>query len=225
MSGNLFRRLLDHVALVIAACSLVPGQVTEQLGAGVLALSSSTYLAPAANYREQDPLFGWGSLVDAKLRPPLAPGLSELARLVRPAGIIFSGRVMFVGRTDSSPTPIASTWVRFRVEHAIRGAWAGQDLTIHEWSGLWAIGERYRVGERVLLFLYAPSKLGLTSPVGGPSGRFEIDPGGRVGISPRGVTVLREFFGGKSAVSYPEFERSVRRAASELEPADFSQSR
>ena len=32
-------------------------------------------------------------------------------------------------------------------------------------------------GERLLLFLYGPSKLGLTSPVAGPPGRFVVDAG------------------------------------------------
>jgi len=35
-----------------------------------------------------------------------------------------------------------------------------------------------------MLFLYPPSKLGLTSPVGGLSGRFNVDPGGRIIINP-----------------------------------------
>ncbi len=73
--------------------------------------------------------------------------------------------------------------VSFRVEHAIRGTQAGQRLTIREWAGLWNSGERYRVGDRLMLFLYPPSKLGLTSPVGGPHGRFTVDKNGQVTIS------------------------------------------
>src|SRR5215469_13463488 len=35
-------------------------------------------------------------------------------------------------------------------------------------------GERYRTGERVFLFLYPASKLGLTSPVAGATGRWAV---------------------------------------------------
>jgi hypothetical protein len=73
---------------------------------------------------------------------------------------------------------VAMTQITFRVEQAIRGTRSGQVLTIREWAGLWNSGERYRPGERVLLFLYSPSKLGLTSPVGGSSGRFAVDHAG-----------------------------------------------
>jgi hypothetical protein len=73
---------------------------------------------------------------------------------------------------------VAMMKITFRVEQAIRGTRSGQVLTIREWAGLWNSGERYRPGERVLLFLYSPSKLGLTSPVGGASGRFAVDDAG-----------------------------------------------
>jgi hypothetical protein len=68
--------------------------------------------------------------------------------------------------------------ITFRIEQAIRGTRAGQILTIREWAGLWNSGQRYHPGERLLLFLYSPSSLGLTSPVGGASGRFTVDSGG-----------------------------------------------
>ena len=36
-----------------------------------------------------------------------------------------------------------------------------------------------------MLFLYPPSKVGLTSPVGGGAGRFRVDPQGNVIVEPR----------------------------------------
>jgi hypothetical protein len=48
---------------------------------------------------------------------------------------------------------------------------------------LWTRGERYRVGQRLMLFLYAPSALGLTSPVGGRAGEFALDRDGRIVLS------------------------------------------
>jgi hypothetical protein len=98
---------------------------------------------------------------------------------VRNAGTIFSGRVVSVRAAPES----GITLLTVRVETAIRGARTGQLLTIREWQGSWNNGERYAPGERVLLFLYPKSKLGLTSAVGGPFGRYRIDRLGRVLIS------------------------------------------
>lgn len=107
--------------------------------------------------------------------------LSGLQLLDRAAGTIFAGTVTSVQRIPAKKeNEVETVQVTFRVAHALRGARAGTDLTIREWSGLWAAGERYRVGERVLLFLYKPSKLGLTSPVGGWQGRLAMDEQGRV---------------------------------------------
>jgi hypothetical protein len=44
-------------------------------------------------------------------------------------------------------------------------------------------GPRYRIGQRLMLFLYAPSALGLTSPEGGRLGQFAVDRDGRVVLS------------------------------------------
>jgi hypothetical protein len=148
---------------------------------------------------------------------PSAPGGTAFQQLVRSAGIIFSGRVTSVGRADSSARDPASTSVTFRVEHAIRGTSPGENLTIQEWAGLWTSGERYRVGERVLLFLYAPSKLGLTSPVAGTMGRFAMDSEGKVVMSAQHAVALAEdpILGGKTVVSYTGFALAVRRSSEE----------
>jgi hypothetical protein len=110
------------------------------------------------------------------------------------------------------PNP-ASTTVIFQVENAIRGASRGQNLTIHEWASLWASGERYRVGERVLLFLYSPSELGLTSPVAGAMGKFMMNSGGQVvmGAQHVGTFAGDPVLAGKAVVSYAEFARAVQR--------------
>jgi hypothetical protein len=107
------------------------------------------------------------------------PAISSLRSLTRNAGYIFDGTVLAVEQVAPSETSsLATVQITFRVEQAIRGTRPGQLLTIREWAGLWNSGERYRPGERTLLFLYSPSKLGLTSPVGGPSGRFAVDSSG-----------------------------------------------
>lgn len=115
----------------------------------------------------------------------------NLSPLTRSSGYIFSGTVTTVGRTAATGIAgdVATMQITFRVEQAIRGVRAGQILTIREWAGLWEAGERYHPGERVMLFLYPPSRLGLTSPVGGSQGRFPIDRSGRVMLPPGGITV------------------------------------
>jgi|HubBroStandDraft_6_1064221.scaffolds.fasta_scaffold00088_21 hypothetical protein len=139
-------------------------------------------------------------------------------RMVRAAGIIFSGRVTFIGRAASSfGQATASTTVTFQVEHAIRGASTGRNLTIREWAGLWSSGERYRVGERVLLFLYSPGRLGLTSPVAGGLGKFAMDSRGRIVMSQQHVATLAAdpILGGKTVVPYADFALAVQRSSQE----------
>ena len=99
----------------------------------------------------------------------------------------------------------------------MRGTSAGQNLTIHEWAGLWNRGERYRVGERVLLFLYSPSRLGLTSPVAGPIGRFAIKDAGEILLTPQHIHLLATdpILGGKTIAPYADFSLAVQRSSRE----------
>ena len=119
------------------------------------------------------------------------PGLDlpNLVLLTRHSGMIFSGTALKVEHLNpKSASAVASTRITFRVVTAIRGVRRGQVIQIREWDGLWNSGERYQPGERVLLFLYPPSRLGLTSPVAGRLGRFRVDDGGRVEVqNPSGI--------------------------------------
>jgi hypothetical protein len=110
------------------------------------------------------------------------PAISSLRVLTQNSGYIFDGTVLSVQAVPNDDHDLATMQITFRVEQAIRGTRAGQILTIREWAGLWNSGERYHVGERLLLFLYSPSTLGLTSPVGGAAGRFAVDSGGNAVI-------------------------------------------
>jgi hypothetical protein len=144
---------------------------------------------------------------------PVVPGLNQL---VRSSGYIFAGTVIGVQRVPPQVRgEVATVRVTFRVEQAVRGVRTGQTLEIHEWAGLWESGERYHAGERVLLFLYRPSRLGLTSPVGGPMGRFHVDRNGQVilqsAANPRWpsptATGLRP---GKTGISLRNVTRAIR---------------
>jgi hypothetical protein len=160
-----------------------------------------------------------GSLPAAAVKPLDPPGIRILPQrfsLVLKAGYIFSGTVKTVERvaprTTSSVTVMRIT---FHVDRGLRGTRTGQTLVIHEWAGLWQAGDRYRPGERVMLFLYPPSKLGLTSPVGGESGRFSVDPGGRVIIEPRKVGPTRTQFPANLRMPPWDFFRALHRSEEE----------
>jgi hypothetical protein len=111
--------------------------------------------------------------------------------IVRSSGCIFAGTVQSVQRVAPNEDSVATVIVSFHVDQGIRGVHTGQTLSVREWAGLWQSGPRYRPGERVLLFLYPVSKLGLTSPVGGELGRFAIGTDGRIPIDPRRVNLRR----------------------------------
>ena len=119
-------------------------------------------------------------------------------QVLEASGKIFSGTVIRIEhRNSNSSTALATTRIVFHVDEAIRNVRRGQTVEINEWAGLWQSGERYRRGERVLLFLYPPSRLGLTSPVGARNGRFNCDRLGRVilkappGMPPRSIPLRR----------------------------------
>lgn len=163
------------------------------------------------------------NLSSAQTRPvaalPTPPGLSQL---VHNAGYIFAGAVRSIERVvPSGPNEVATMRITFQVEQAIRGVQTGQTLVIHEWAGLWESGPRYRPGERVLLFLYHPSRLGLTSTVGGPLGSFNVDQNDQVilrqtqidGLWPSSTSaVLRP---GGTAMAAKDFAHAVQLAGKE----------
>jgi len=112
-----------------------------------------------------------------------APQLPNLHALAMRSGYVFAGTVKAVElikprRKDKDS--VAVMQITFHVDKGYRGVRTGQIFAIHEWAGLWESGERYHAGEHVMLFLYPPSKLGLTSPV--PNGRFPVDSGGGIVI-------------------------------------------
>lgn len=152
--------------------------------------------------------------------PPSTIGLKQLAQA---AGSIFSGTVTAVARHSAARSQaIETVAVTFHVEQAIRGATPGEEFTITQWMGVWSNGQRYRVGDRLLLFLYPPSKLGLTSCVFGGLGRFNVDPSGRVLLSAQQLAAFRQdpVLGGKSRVRFSDFAWSVRRASTSDEEGE-----
>ena len=147
-------------------------------------------------------------------------GARPLSLLGRSSGYIFVGTVMGIAMTQAdSQNAVGFVQITFHVENALRGVRNGQTLMVREWAGLWESGEQYRVGERVMLYLFRPGKLGLTSPVGGALGRFRIDPYGHVLLNRgqmaavAGDPVLSGRLQGKNRVTWQEFSRGIHRAA------------
>jgi hypothetical protein len=208
MTGRSCRRLLAALSLMIVTPEFLRGQNAVADQALAPKLSQLRYSSPNA-------IPGF-PLVPDPPRNPVSAGTLLFQRVVRSAGIIFSGRVISIGHDGSASgkTP-PSTTVTFRVEHAIRGASPGQSLTIHEWAALWASGERYCIGEHVLLFLYSPGRLGLSSPVAGSMGRFSTNSRGDIVMSPQHLEGLATdpTLGGRAIVPYTEFAQAVRRAS------------
>lgn len=159
----------------------------------------------------------------ARPGPPGPAGQLNLRNLMGSAGIIFSGTVIGVARQNQTGPNPAATTITFQVNDAIRGVSPHQVLTIREWGGLWQRGERYRMGERVILFLHSPSKLGFTSPVAGGFGRFGLDSGETVRMNPWQALAFAQDFGwpgarpdGQGRIHYAHFARAAHRLSDSI---------
>jgi hypothetical protein len=103
--------------------------------------------------------------------------LDVLHQLSDKADVIFAGQVVAIRRSNDGVVE-----VEFRVDQAIRGCSVGTPYILREWEGLWtADNQRYRVGQRLLMLLHAPSAAGMSSPVGGLDGAIPIRLGGAGG--------------------------------------------
>ena len=146
------------------------------------------------------------------------PGPPGLRRLAQHAGTIFSGTVTSVVPVDAtSPGEIPAVAITFHVEQAIRGAVPGQAFTLREWRGLWNDAPRYRPGQRMLLFLFPRSRLGLTSTVAGPLGRFRMDSSGHVLLNPQQAAAFGydPKLNPATRIPFPEFARAVLHSVGE----------
>ncbi|HEU4635144.1 MAG TPA: hypothetical protein VFS41_03140 [Edaphobacter sp.] len=93
------------------------------------------------------------------------------------AGIIFVGEVTAVREKPGQQGVSGIVEIDFRIDQAVRGCTAGSTYTLREWAGLWEAGDqRYRIGQRLLMMLHAPSASGMSSPVDGMTGAIPILP-------------------------------------------------
>jgi hypothetical protein len=108
----------------------------------------------------------------------LGPHWRQMARV---SGMIFSGTVIEIDSQSvgkGAPLPLMLTTLR--VDRAMVGVRAGEVLTVREWTGASSMRRTMTRGERLLIFLYPPSRLGLTSPVGGRFGQVALDARGEI---------------------------------------------
>jgi len=98
----------------------------------------------------------------------------DVPELASRSGTIFRGTVLaVVAEAPRAPGEVAVTRLTCRVVDGIRGTTTGETLTIRQWN---VAADEYRVGEELVMFLYAPSEdLGLTSPVGGRAGHRRVE--------------------------------------------------
>ncbi len=109
-------------------------------------------------------------------------------QLSQHAGMIFAGTVLVpTTQVDSNPgladerlvtgtsagmAPVVK--LSFRVDEAIAGVEQGQVFSIREWAGASSRQRPMGKGQHFLMFLYPPSRLGLTSPVDGSMGQIAL---------------------------------------------------
>lgn len=217
MRGSSWSRLLA-ILLVVSALPLAQSQSdrSSALESTRAEIPQSELIAPFPSQIVQPTIPEQPIFFPRPLPPPRSPiGLPTLARA---AGVIFSGTVTAVIRHRTTRSEaIETVAITFHVEQAVRGATPGENLTVSQWMGLWSGGQRYRVGEHLMVFLYPPSKLGLTSLVGGGFGRFVVDPYGRVLLSAQHMNAFRQdvVLGGKSRVRISDFALAVNRVSAE----------
>ncbi len=126
----------------------------------------------------------------------------NIEQLVRDAGTIVDGTVVST-RTGKDPeTGFIVTWVTLKVNESFFGASEGT-VTFKQYGGE-ADGlanypkhlPRYSAGERSILFLTAPSSIGMQSPVGMQQGKFMIMKEGNAKTVVRNMTVNPSLFVG-----------------------------
>jgi hypothetical protein len=133
------------------------------------------------------PALLFSALAAGQNLPTAQPSLNDLNQS---AGIVFSGTVTQIERIDTPDAKPAIVRVKFRVEQAVRGCIAGEAVILDEWAELWVRGDRYRKGQRVLIFLYPPSGTGFSSPIAGDVGTIRIGPDGLLRTTPQQASLL-----------------------------------
>ena len=106
----------------------------------------------------------WPAIAMGAQSAPDASVTAALGNLSARAATVFVGQVTAIRREPGVVEVV------FRVDTRVLGQ-AGATYTLREWAGMWPPGmQRYRVGERALVFLHGASSAGLSSAVDGGEG-------------------------------------------------------
>jgi hypothetical protein len=106
----------------------------------------------------------WPAIAAGAQSAPDASVTAALGNLSARAATAFVGQVTAIRREAGVVE------IDFRVDTPVLGQ-AGATYTLREWAGMWPPGmQRYRVGERALVFLHGASSAGLSSAVDGGEG-------------------------------------------------------
>lgn len=106
----------------------------------------------------------WPAIAAGAQTAPDASVTAALGNLSARAATVFVGQVTAIQREAGVVDVV------FRVDTPVLGN-AGATYTLREWAGMWPPGmQRYRVGERALVFLHGASTAGLSSAVDGGEG-------------------------------------------------------
>jgi hypothetical protein len=216
MAGSWWRLLAAFLLILVTALARGQNAAAGRLSPTAPNFSAPHYAiagndsGPSAAERAGIP----GNVSSSGRNLPIV-GPTGFPQIARPAEIIFWGSVVSIARAAPVKGSGANA-ITFKVARALRGVTAGKSFTIHEWAGLWDRGEHYRVGDRVFLFLYSPSRLGLTSPVAGGMGRFSTDLNGSLLLRPEHVRLFAAdpILGGKTVLSYNDVATAIERCRS-----------
>ena len=162
----------------------------------------------------------------------------DLSTMTERAGTIVSGRITEL-RSGAHPRykNVGVLFITVKVNEMIKGTPA-QTFTFMQFTGRAAQPSSgkplsmartlphmpmYRVGEEVVLFLYPPSSVGFTSPVGGEQGKFIVrrSPGQPVTVVSDGGNGQLTVEGPLPAGLTPEQQRMLRNPGNELELNTF----
>lgn len=123
---------------------------------------------------------GWMGGGWARAQRPVGGGVTgpavsvggELRAMAARAGVVFVGEVQRIVPKEGVVE------ITFLVQRPVLGVTGGR-YVMREWAGRWTGGQqRYRVGQRAMFFLHAPSAAGLSSPVDGMAGVVPLIPMG-----------------------------------------------
>jgi hypothetical protein len=183
--------------------------------------------------------FGLVTALAALPAPAQAVGQHlDLATMTERAGTIVSGRITEL-RSGSHPKykNVGVLFITLKVNEMIKGAPA-QTFTFMQFTGRatqagsgkpLSVAQSlphlpmYRVGEEVVLFLYPPSSVGFTSPVGGEQGKFIVQrsPGHPVTLVSEAGNAHLVVEGPLPAGLTPEQQRLLRSPGRELDLKTF----